>query len=464
MKKTVDELTGELQELREKYNDLERDSSIVKEKYNKLVNSLSYKLSLILIIMPCKILSRTINRISQVLKFICRCVIHRDFQAIYQAIRRVYFKCLDKITQPFVRKRKLSFLKEEISKKKIVIFPPSIDWHMPLFQRPQQLALAYAKQKNIVVIYMTSNSRFDSVNVVEEVAKGVFLFNDSLKDYLKEVLCSASKVILSISWTYNKSYIDLLNPDKVIYEYIDELNIFAQYGPEMEKDHIVLAAKADVLVCTATKLFNQAKDLSKNALLSTNAGDYNFFVNTNKYPIDTLIKGKYEKFDCVIGYYGSLAEWVDYDLIKEVAKKRRNWLWILVGVDYDGSLKKSRILEYKNILYIPPQPYKKLPGFLKAFDVATIPFKINEITLSTSPVKLFEYMASGKPIVTSKLPECLKYQSVWTYSTTEECIKLIEKAVTLQKEDPYWTILSNDAKNNTWDVKAIEILHAINEI
>ena len=165
-----------------------------------------------------------------------------------------------------------------------------------------------------------------------------------------------------------------------------------------------------------------------------------------------------------MGYYGALADWFDYDLIHKVAEIKKEWLWVLVGMDYDGSLYESDILNHDNVKYIPPQQYEKLPSFLKAFDVATIPFKINEITLSTSPVKLFEYMAAGKPIITSEMPECLKYQSVMTYKNVDEYISLVDNALNLEDDDEYWNILKKDALDNTWDARTDEILKAIQDV
>jgi glycosyltransferase involved in cell wall biosynthesis len=119
----------------------------------------------------------------------------------------------------------------------------------------------------------------------------------------------------------------------------------------------------------------------------------------------------------IIGYYGALAKWFHYRLLARVAWQRSDYQFILIGPDYDGSIKTSLIQEVGNIHWLGPKTYKELPRYLKYFDVATIPFQLNEVTHSTSPLKLFEYMSAGKPVVTTAMHECEKYPVVLSDTT-----------------------------------------------
>ena len=114
----------------------------------------------------------------------------------------------------------------------------------------------------------------------------------------------------------------------------------------------------------------------------------------------------------VAGYYGALASWFDYGLLDEAARLRPDWRFVLIGPKLDASLDGSPILSRKNLLWLGARDYVSLPGYLSTFDVATIPFRINSITLSTSPLKLFEYFAAGKPVVTTPMPECEAFGKV----------------------------------------------------
>ena len=91
----------------------------------------------------------------------------------------------------------------------------------------------------------------------------------------------------------------------------------------------------------------------------------------------------------------------------------------------------------------------------------TIPFLINDITRSTSPVKIFEYMAMHKPIVTTDMNECRKYDSVLIGRTHEEFIALLDKAMALHSDADYIAKLDNDARNNDWSMKAQAIIDII---
>lgn len=386
-----------------------------------------------------------------------------NFRALKDEIAGPVARAYLRIKAPMLERKLLAQLKAAVWNKNIIVLPPTIDWHMPLYQRPQQLAWAYSRKKDTAVIYITQNIKYDQVAVTEKINDDLWIISENYAKKLPELMQSAKSVTLSISWTLNKHYLDIVKPDKLIYEYIDELEIFGGYGPEMEEDHLRFLKDADVTVCTATKLYNQAAPLATNPILSPNAGDYEFFAKTDSYEINPLICDIIKPYQCVIGYYGALAAWFDYDMIKTVAGMHPEWLILLVGVDYDGTIHKNGLEAYQNIVYIPPQPYTDLPTFLKAFDVASIPFVINEITLSTSPVKLFEYMAGGKPIIASKMPECLKYESVRTYASAEEFCQIIKEYQNMKRDDTYWDVLKKDALDNTWDARTEEIIRALSE-
>lgn len=454
----VSTLEQELQSLNAKYDNLYAYSGNRDLQLIAIQNSRSYRfLMKVRHSLPYRALRKLLRKIFRVGK----ALITLNYESLKNEIQGPINRAVLRIKAPILERKVLSQLKQAVRNKKVIVLPPTIDWHMPLYQRPQQLARAYARKNGVAVIYVTQNIKYDQVAVAERISDGLWIVSENYAKKLPELTQSAQSVTLSISWTLNKHYLDLVKPDKVIYEYIDELEIFGGYGPEMEEDHLRFLKDADVTVCTATKLYNQAANLATNPILSPNAGDYEFFAKTDTYEINPLIRDLIKPYKCVIGYYGALASWFDYGLIKTVAKQHPEWLFLLVGVDYDGTIHKNGLEDFDNIVYIPPQPYTELPTFLKAFDVASIPFVINEITLSTSPVKLFEYMAGGKPIIASKMPECLKYESVKTYSSAEEFCQIIEAYQAMKNDDAYWNLLKKDALDNTWDARTDEILQAL---
>lgn len=111
----------------------------------------------------------------------------------------------------------------------------------------------------------------------------------------------------------------------------------------------------------------------------------------------------------VIGYFGLIAAWTDTELIEWLAMQRPHWSFLLVGhakVDVDA------LARLPNVLLAGAQPYETLPGWAKAFDVAIIPYRQNQQVRNANPLKLREYLATGKPVVSVPTPEIDRFADV----------------------------------------------------
>ena len=390
-------------------------------------------------------------------------LLHARFSAAFRELRSLARRLSLALRARAGARRLRRELAGRAAGRRVIVFPPTIDWHLPLFQRPQQLARAYSEKENTLVLYLTANCRNDRVAAAEKLSDSLYLVNAALAHELRGLLRGAAETIVSLSWTANRRYVDLLRPDALIYEYIDELEIFDGYGEAMRRDHLALLRRADLTVCTAKALYDRARPLARRAILSPNAGDYAFFsAASSAVPAPEAAEAA-ARHRFTLGYYGALASWFDYPLLAAAADARPDWLFLLVGMDYDGTLPQSGLLRRENLLWIPPQPYERLPSFLRLFDLALIPFVLNDVTRATSPVKLFEYMAAEKPILCSKMPECLRYQSVETYSDAADFLKKAE-ALLLRRGDPALReALRRDALANTWAARTDEILSALEE-
>ena len=162
------------------------------------------------------------------------------------------------------------------------------------------------------------------------------------------------------------------------------------------------------------------------------------------------------------GYYGALASWVDYDLLAELAEDERIQI-ILIGIEHDDSLAKSGLTERENVRYFGRKEYASLAGYVHYFDVCIIPFLVNEITMATSPVKLFEYMAMGKPVVTTDLPECRKYNVVKTAGTKEEFKKAVYECYEQRENNEIKEGLRECAWENDWSARAEELKRRLSQ-
>jgi glycosyltransferase involved in cell wall biosynthesis len=248
----------------------------------------------------------------------------------------------------------------------------------------------------------------------------------------------------------------------VIYDHYDDLGVWNA----RQEDHQYLLQNAKVVITTARGLFDKAQAYRPDILFAPNAVDYDF-INRFRPSGDEKISRAPDDLKPilasgrpVIGYSGALAEWFDYDLVRESAKAHPNLEFVLIGVNYDQSLDRSGILQsgLDNIHWLGMKSYDELFRYVWRFDVGIIPFKVNDITLATSPIKLFEYMACAKPVVSTALPECKNYPGVFIAETVTQFSEHLESALEAGKDKTYLQTIDDVARQNTWGQRAEEII------
>lgn len=129
----------------------------------------------------------------------------------------------------------------------------------------------------------------------------------------------------------------------------------------------------------------------------------------------------------VVGYFGSLAAWIDLELLEHLARARPEWTFLFVGHAHDDV---STLAALPNVVLAGAQPYESLPGWAKAFDVAIIPYRQNRQVRNANPLKLREYLATGRPVVSAPNEEIRKF-SRWLRiaSTPQEFLEAIEQSL-----------------------------------
>ncbi len=343
------------------------------------------------------------------------------------------------------------------SARDVIVFAPSVEWNLPLFQRPHQLALAFARQGCLVFFCEPLHSA-DYAGGFHAIAERLYVAKVPL-DVLR-ILESPVVFIL----TYNKHCLRHFDNARIVYDYIDELDVFPGDRETLERNHRGLLKTATLVVVTAERLHKQVLPHRPDALLCPNGVDYDFIRRTlaataaPPEDLSRLLRPQHP----VVGYYGALAEWFDYELLSYAAAQRPHFDFVLIGPDYDGSIERSRIREAKNVHWLGVRPYEEIPLYLKYFHVAIIPFKLNKVTDSTSPLKLFEYMAGGKPIVTTAMHECQRYPGVLVAHGSAEFIEKLDEALRLRNDAEYLALLDRVARENTWDTRVAILLQALN--
>ena len=254
-----------------------------------------------------------------------------------------------------------------------------------------------------------------------------------------------------------------------IYEYIDHIspelagtstlpkNISDKYDYVMSHDDTYVVVTADLLRQDVI-----AKRGEKNLAFSSNGVDYDFFqTEDEEYAFEPEFQKILDLGKPIVCYYGALAKWFDYELLKKIAETDK-YSVVLFGIKYDESYDENMAGE-QNVYFMGPRDYSVLKHYARKADVLTIPFLINDITRATSPVKIFEYMAMHKPVVTTDMNECRKYSSVLIGHDHEEFLQQLEKAMELRNDPAYMAQLDKDARDNDWSQKAQAIIDVIAE-
>ena len=350
--------------------------------------------------------------------------------------------------------RELADIISQHPDQKIIIFPPGLEWLETKLQRPQHMAQALANQ-GILVFYVipeTSN-QFDGFAIQ---AENLFLCHVPLEIF--EII--VDPYVLTMTWNYH--FAQQISDAGIIYDYVDHLETFSGSQRKLEQFHNHLIQHAEIILATSKPLLQEVQTYRPDAILCPNGVDYDHFATQENARVNppTDIAPLLREGDPIIGYSGALARWVDYDLLEATAHNRPDLHFLLIGADFDHTL-PAKLLELPNLTWLKTKPYNDLPDYVQNFDVAIIPFCVNDLTHAISPLKLFEYMAAGKPVVITPMEESMRYPGVLVAQNPREFSKRLDEALELRADHDYLQTIQKVAHENTWNVRAQQIKQAL---
>ncbi|MBI4460521.1 MAG: glycosyltransferase [Acidobacteria bacterium] len=214
-----------------------------------------------------------------------------------------------------------------------------------------------------------------------------------------------------ITWTFLPTSADVvgtLGEQRIIYHCVDEFSEFTGTDKagllEMERR---LIQKADLVIVSSGPLYESKRLYNPKTFLVTHGVDVRHFRQAC-YPETAIAPELAGLKTPVIGFHGLIADWVDLELIAFLAAARPEWSFVLIG-KLDTNV--ETVQRFPNVHLLGRKDYAVLPAYCKGFDVAILPFTVNELTLAANPLKLREYLAAGLPVVASAIPEAARLAS-----------------------------------------------------
>lgn len=348
-----------------------------------------------------------------------------------------------------------------------------------VYQRPQHLLTKFSENLNIYYVeepifdaddkgYLSFSKKLPSLFVgVPHLPSGLSptQINKALNTLLRDFLVNQNLDDFAF-WYYTPmalEFTDNFSPAVIVYDCMDELSAFKFAPPELKVLEAKLMQKAHVVFTGGHSLYEAKKSQHFNIHPFPSSIDKNHFGQARKKDLiepsdQAKIKGP------KMGFYGVIDERFDLNLIKEIAEQRPKWQIILIGpiikIDIDS------VPRNPNIHYLGSKSYQQLPQYLSGWDVALIPFLLNESTKYISPTKTPEYLSGGVPVVSTAIRDVVKPYGVNKLVTigtdSSDFIEAIEKELKVKNNKLWLRQIDKFLSKISWEHTSSQMLQLMN--
>lgn len=326
-----------------------------------------------------------------------------------------------------------------------------------VYQRPQHIISRLSK--NLKILMVEEPIGFNESN---HFTADIQIVNPNLHilqphvDHISEISNVLPKYVanksIKIGWFYSAAFMPVLknlNFDTVVYDCMDELSLFKgapQSLIDLEKE---LLEKADIVFTGGKSLYAAKEQLHDNVFCFPSSVDQKHFAQAlNGIDVAPDIANIASP---IVGYYGVIDERINLELLKETAEMLPEVSFVMIGPL--AKINDQDLPHLSNIYYLGMKTYEELPAYLKAFDIAMMPFALNDATKFISPTKTLEYMAAEKPIISTRIVDVERDYAhcVDIVEDAEEfCNAIINwKLRGFNKQEEYQTILNNTSWQKT---------------
>ncbi|MEX2250482.1 MAG: glycosyltransferase [Acidimicrobiia bacterium] len=288
------------------------------------------------------------------------------------------------------------------SLRPVVYLPTWLEWEV-MKQRPQYLLEAFADAGHEVWFV---DPRLGEAKTVGDRIHLVTSIRSTPR----------SGVILYMHFAPTQTLVDRYQDAVVIYDLLDDLTIYDanEHGMPVERTvkhhHRPLVEEADVVLVSNPILLERHRFERPDLILIENGVDLDRF-SVGGPVAESIPEGT------IIGFHGAVAPWFDFDLVSSIADLRPELTFVMVGpVDPEVEERARTLGELANVRFLPAQPSVRIAEFVRGFSVGILPFVIDEMTEAVTPLKMYEYLACGVPVVATPLPACVQHPAVATAS------------------------------------------------
>lgn len=347
--------------------------------------------------------------------------------------------------------REIRKILESHEYKGILVYPHVVYWE-PL-QTPQQLLRAFAKLGWLCFFCEHPNLK----EVFREVEPNIIIVHE--KEFLYAI--TDQEVVVLLTWLGSCAFSNKIKNKKLWYHLLDKLNLFPYYDEFYLKFHDEAVGAANYVSYVAKPLENCLSG-RRDAVYLPNGVNPEEFLKIHKDYVPQDMTEIVNSGHKIIGYYGYIAEWMDYDMVRRAAEARPGYEFVFIGkAIYDVSLFDG----VPNIHLLGLKPYEELSDYAKLFDVATIPFVVNDTMDCVSPIKFYEYCALGLPVITSKMKEMEKYvcEYIACVDGCDEFLFYLDKLTQTKYKEMAQQKASQIAADNTWLARAVVMENSFNK-
>ena len=335
-----------------------------------------------------------------------------------------------------------------------------------VFQRPNHLLSRFSKHQRVFFIEEPIFYNGEDKLQIENYNKNLFVVTPYMKEGLSEGeinkrqkqfisnLFSNMNIQRYFSWYYTPMalpFTDHLSPELVVYDCMDELSAFKFAPPQLTILEKKLFKKADVVFTGGNSIFESKKNSHRNIYPFPSSIDKQHFGLARKEKMDPADQKNipHPRF----GFFGVIDERFDIELMDAVAKAKPDWHFILLGPIV--KIDPQTLPKYENVHYLGGKKYEELPSYIAGWDIALIPFAMNESTKFISPTKTPEYLAAGKPVISSPIRDVIHpygvNQLVHIANNAQEFIEASEKKLSKKRKTTWLKKVDDFLLYNSWD-------------